>query len=198
MKNIFKGKGKNEKKGEKQMKIEVKLRSGDTDIDNTIDKNEAEKIAKYYGAGEKDEESELGKINFEKLAIRSKKKNKAFGANNKGVNSELDKKLDKLKPIEKLKKQKFEMVSNQIISNKSIQRKVPENEKVEIKRVSKVQHTTVEVKIVAIATKTETELRESCDNEDEKHEIGRNQKVKGREPINKGKILGGEDEKTLE
>ena len=36
-----------------QTEIEVKQRSGDTDIDNIIDKNEAKKIAKYYGAGEK-------------------------------------------------------------------------------------------------------------------------------------------------
>ena len=40
MRNIFKGKVKKEKKGEIQTKIEVKQRSGDTDIDNIIDKNE--------------------------------------------------------------------------------------------------------------------------------------------------------------
>ena len=51
-------------------------------------------------------------------------------------------------------KQKFEMVSNQIINNKRIEREVPENDKVEIKEVSKVQHATEEVKFVAITTKT--------------------------------------------
>ena len=87
------------------------------------------------------------------------------------------------------------MVSNQIINNKSNQgNKVPENEKVEIKEVSQVQHTTGEVKFVAITTKTETGLTESCDTEDEKHESGKNQKLKGCEPINKGKILGGKRE----
>ena len=40
MKNIFKGK----EKKEIQSKLEVKQRSGNTDIDNIIDKNEAEKI----------------------------------------------------------------------------------------------------------------------------------------------------------
>ena len=75
------------------------------------------------------------------------------------------------------------MVINQIINNKSIQRKVPENKKVEIKEESKVQHTTGEVKLVGITTKTDIELRESCDTEDEEHECGRKQKVKGREPI---------------
>ena len=86
------------------------------------------------------------------------------------------------------------MVSNQIINNKSIQRKMPENEKVEIKDVSEVQHTTGSLKFVAITTKTETELRGSCDTEDEEHASGRKQKVKGRELINKGKILGGKRE----
>ena len=57
-----------------------------------------EKIAKCYGAGKKDEESELQKRNFEKLGIKSEKENKTIGASTKGVNSELDKKL---KPIEK-------------------------------------------------------------------------------------------------
>ena len=65
------------------------------------------------------------------------------------------------------------MVSNQIINNKSIHRKLPENEKVEIKESSEVQHMTREVKFVAITTKTEIELRESCDIEDEEHESGR-------------------------
>ena len=51
---------------------------------------------------------------------------------------------------------------------------------------------TGEVKFVAIMTKTETELIESCDNEDEKHEGERKQKVKGRESLDKGKI----DQKT--
>ena len=63
----------------------------------------------------KKEESESEKINFEKLAIRSKKESKKIGSNTKGVNSKLDKELDKLKTIGKLKKQKIEMVSNQII-----------------------------------------------------------------------------------
>ena len=80
------------------------------------------------------------------------------------------------------------MVSNQFINAKSIQRKVPEDDKVEIKEVSKVQRITRKVKFVAITTKTEIELRESCDTEDEEHESGRKQNVKGREPINKGKI----------
>ena len=96
IKNVFKWKRKKRKKGEIQTKIEVKQRSEDNDIDNIIDKNEAEKIAKYYGAVEEDEESELEKINF-----GPEKENKAIGANTKGVNSELDKKSDKLKPIEK-------------------------------------------------------------------------------------------------
>ena len=81
----------------------MKQRSGDTNIDNIIDKNEAKKIAKYYGAGEKPEESELEKINFKKLAIRSEKENKTIGANTKAVNSELNKKSDKFKPIQKMK-----------------------------------------------------------------------------------------------
>ena len=59
---------------------------------NLKDKFGREKVAKYYGAGEKDEESELEKINFEKLAIRSEKENKSIGANTKYVNSELHKK----------------------------------------------------------------------------------------------------------
>ena len=45
---------------------------------------------------------------------------------------------------------------------------------------------TGEVKFVAIMTKTETELIESCDNEDE-HEGERKQKVKGRESLDTGK-----------
>ena len=168
MKNIFKGKREKRKKVEIQTEMEVKQRSGDTDIDNIIDKNEA-KIAKYNRAEEKDEESELEKINVEKLAIRSEKESKTIGANTKGVNSELDKKSDKLEPIGKLKEQKFEMASNQIIDNKNIKRKVAENEKVEIKEVNKVQHTTGEVKFVAITAKSEIELRESCDTEHEEY-----------------------------
>ena len=39
------------------------------------------------------------------------------------------------------------MESNQIINNKSIHRKVPENKKVQIKEVSKVQNMTGEVKL---------------------------------------------------
>ena len=39
---------------------------------------------------------ELQKISFEKLAIRSEKENKTIGSSTKGVNSELDKKPDKL------------------------------------------------------------------------------------------------------
>ena len=85
------------------------------------------------------------------------------------------------------------MASNQIIKNKSIQRQVPENEKVDVKEVSKVQHL-IGVNFVATTTKTEIEQREICDTEDEKHESGRKQKVKGREPINKGKILDGKRE----
>ena len=80
---------------------------------------------------------------------------------------------DKLKPIRKLKKKKFEMVSSQIINNKNIQRKVAENKKVEIKEVGKVQHTAGEVKFVTITTKTEIELKEGCDTEDEEHESER-------------------------
>ena len=34
-------------------------------------------------------------------------------------------------------------------------------------------------------------MRESCDTEDEEHESERKQKVKGRKPIHKGKILDG-------
>ena len=47
------------------------------------------------------------------------------------------------------------MVSNQIINNKNIQGKVAENNKVDIKEVGKVQHTTGEVKFVTITIKTE-------------------------------------------
>ena len=195
MKNIFKGKREKRKKVEIQTEMEVKQRSGETDIDNIIDKNEA-KIAKYNRAEEKDEESELEKINVEKLAIRSEKESKTIGANTKGVNSELDKKSDKLEPIGKLKEQKFEMASNQIIDNKNIKRKVAENEKVEIKEVNKVQHTKGEVKFVAITAKSEIELRESCDTEHEEYRSERKQKEQGREPIDKGKILG-ENEKPL-
>ena len=50
-----------------------------------------------------------------------------------------------------------------------------------------MQHATREVKLMAITTKTKTELRESCDTEDEKHESERKQKVKGRKPIYNGK-----------
>ena len=60
-----------------------------------------------------------------------------MGANAKGINCELNKKSDKLKPIGKLKEQKFELVNNQIRKNKNIKRMVAENEKVEIKEVSK-------------------------------------------------------------
>ena len=62
------------------MKIEVKQRSGDTDIGNISDKSEAEKIAKCYIAGKKDEESKLEKINFKELAIRSEKESKTTEA----------------------------------------------------------------------------------------------------------------------
>lgn len=48
----------------------MKQKSGDTDVDNITDKNETEKIAKYYGAEEIDEKSELEKMKVEKLAIR--------------------------------------------------------------------------------------------------------------------------------
>ena len=81
------------------------------------------------------------------------------------------------------------MVSNQNINNKNIQKKVPENDKVEIKEVSKVQESRV-----AITTKTEIKLRENCDTEHEEHESARKQKLKRRKPINKGKILGGKRE----
>ena len=70
MKNIFKGKRGKRKNGKIQTKIEVKHRSGDTDIDNIINKNEAEKIARYYGETGKDKESQLEKKRVEKLAIR--------------------------------------------------------------------------------------------------------------------------------
>ena len=77
------------------------------------------------------------------------------------------------------------MASNQIINNKIIKRKVAENEKVEIEEVNKVQHITREVKFVAITAKTEVELRESCDIEDEKYDSEKKQNVQGREPIDK-------------
>ena len=64
----------------------------------------------------------------------------------------------------------------------------------EIKEGRKVQHTTGEVQFVAITTKTETELTESCDTEDEEHDSERKQKVKKRESIDKGKILSGKRE----
>ena len=83
------------------------------------------------------------------------------------------------------------MVSNQIIINKNIQRKVAENKQIEMKEVGKVQHTIGEVKFVTVTTKTETELKESCDTEDEEHESERKQKLKGSESIGKGKILSG-------
>ena len=44
-------------------------------------------------------------MKVEKLAIRLEKESKTIWANTKGVNSELDKKADKLEPIGKLKKQ---------------------------------------------------------------------------------------------
>ena len=47
---------------------------------------------------------------------------------------------------------------------------------------------------MAITTKTEIELREISDTEDEEPDSGRKQKVKVHEPINKGKILGGKRE----
>ena len=122
------------------------------------------------------------------------KESKTSGANTKGINSELDEKLDKLKLIGKLKERKFEMASNQIINNKNIKRKVAEHEHVEIEKVNKGQDTTGEVKFVAITTKTEIDLRETCDIEDEEHESERKQKVQGREPIDKGKILSGKRE----
>lgn len=53
----------------------------------------------------------------------------------------------------------FEMVSNQIIKNKSIQRKVPENEKVDIKELSKVQHVIGGVKFWAITTKVTLKMK---------------------------------------
>ena len=56
---------------------------------------------------------------FKNLAIRLGKISKTMGTNSKGVNSELNKESDKLNPIRKLKKQKFEMVSNQIINKKT-------------------------------------------------------------------------------
>ena len=59
MKNIYKGKKEKRKKSGIQTEIKVKQRSGDTDIDNIIEANEAEKIAKCYGARGKDKESEL-------------------------------------------------------------------------------------------------------------------------------------------
>ena len=64
---------KEKKKGEIQKKTEVKQRSGDTNIDNIMDKNEREKIAKYCRAGEKDEECELEKINFIKQSGKTPK-----------------------------------------------------------------------------------------------------------------------------
>ena len=103
MKNIFKGKREKKKKGKTQTEIEVKPRPWETGIDNIIDKHEVEKIAKYCRAGEKDKQSELEKINVEKLAVRSEKESKKSVANTKGVNSELDKKSDKIKPVRKLK-----------------------------------------------------------------------------------------------
>ena len=56
---------------------------------------------------------------FKNLAIRLGKISKTMGTNSKGVNRELNKESDKLNPIRKLKKQKFEMVSNQIINKKT-------------------------------------------------------------------------------
>ena len=185
MKNIFKGKRGKRKNGKIQTKIEVKHRSGETDIDDIINKIEAEKIARYYGERGKDKESELEKKHVEKLAIRSEKESKTSEASTKSVNSKLNKKSDKLKPKGELKVQKFEMASNQIINNKIIKRKVAENEKIEIEEVNKVQHITGEVKFVAITAKTEVELRESCDIEDEKYESEKKQNVQGREPIDK-------------
>ena len=79
MKNIYKGKKEKRKKGEIQTEIKVKQRSGDTDIDNIIEANEAEKIAKCYGARGKDKESELeNKKKRRKTCykIRERKQNK--------------------------------------------------------------------------------------------------------------------------
>lgn len=67
IKNIFKGKGEKRKKAEIRTKIKVKQRSRDTNINTIIHKNEAEKKAKYYGGGEKDEEGELKKITLKNL-----------------------------------------------------------------------------------------------------------------------------------
>ena len=85
-----------------------------------MDKNEAEKIAKYYGTEKMDEEGEIAKIKVENLAVRLEKESKTIGTNTKGVNSELDKKSDKLEPIRKLKEQKLERISNQLINHKTI------------------------------------------------------------------------------
>ena len=54
MKNLFKGKREKRKKGKIQTEIEVKRRPCEIDIDNIVDKHEAEKIAKYCRAGKKD------------------------------------------------------------------------------------------------------------------------------------------------
>ena len=159
MKNIFKGKRGKRKNGKIQTKIEVKHRSGDTDIDDIINKIEAEKIARDYGERGKDKESELEKKHVEKLAIRSEKESKTSEASTKSVNSKLNKKSDKLKPKGELKVQKFEMASNQIINNKVIKRKVAENEKIEIDEVNKVQHITGEVKLWLLRQK----LKLSCE-----------------------------------
>ena len=82
------------------------------------------------------------------------------------------------------------MVSNQIINNKNIQGKVAENNKVDIKEVGKVQHTTGEVKFVTITIKTEIQPRESFDTEDEERGCERKKKLKV-ESKDKGKILSG-------
>ena len=60
-----------------------------------------------------------------------------------------------------------------------------------------MQHTTEEVKFVAITTETKIKLRENCYSEDEEHESERKQKVKRRKSIYKGKVLGGK-RKTFE
>ena len=70
MKNTFQGKGKKEKRWN-TVERWSKTRWGDIYIDNIIDKNETEKTAKYNGAGGKDEESDLEKINIEKHVIIS-------------------------------------------------------------------------------------------------------------------------------
>ena len=117
------------KKVELQAEHEAKQKSGESDVENIKDKNEAEKVARYYGAEELDEEDKLEKIKVEKLGVRLEKESKTIGSNSKGIKSALDKKADKLEAIGKLKKQKFEKISHEIINNENIKRKVPENQK---------------------------------------------------------------------